>query len=112
MHFGGKRDPDGGGHRRGPSGNNTNTSSVNLVDGLASFPPQVGRRDRLVPREFARRPNSRESLRADPPCATMQGCGVTLPGRRCRLGWTVSVLRCSRSRSMPTSRRAGAAAPG
>ncbi|ETZ40289.1 hypothetical protein L841_1109 [Mycobacterium sp. MAC_080597_8934] len=85
---------------------------MNLVDGLASFPPQVGRRDRLVPREFARRPNSRESLRADPPCATMQGCGVTLPGRRCRLGWTVSVLRCSRSRSMPTSRRAGAAAPG
>ncbi len=89
----------------GPSGWNTNTSSVDVVTGgLSSV---VGLPDGLVPvLRFS------TSLRGDRACATMQGCGVRLRVRRFLRDWTASVRRCSRSRSMPTWNRAGVAAPG
>ncbi|ETZ30084.1 hypothetical protein L842_2431 [Mycobacterium intracellulare MIN_052511_1280] len=55
---------------------------------------------------------SRASLRANRRAATMQGCGVTLRVKRCRLDWMASDPRCSRSRSTPTLNRAAVAVPG
>lgn len=74
--------------------------------------PEVGCGGRLVPRHFVRVPKSRASLRANGRAATMQGCGVTLRVKRCRLDWMASDPRCSRSRSTPTLNRAAVAVPG